>query len=164
DGLIRAIERLGSAGVDRLLALAESGVAKDSDKVVEVVLALRTRAGAEAIPPLLKNPHLSAGQRADLLRSYSNYLLDPPISLEPAVTYLAAHPKEAAEVKLAGLEVLSLGGALKSDKAQSWLLSLLDETDDGLRLAVIKAIEDTRLTKAAPWLVKRLGDNSRPFP
>src|SRR5262249_52985813 len=68
----------------------------------------------------------------------------------------------AVQVKLAGLEVLSLGGALKGEKAQTMLLGLLEETDPGVRLSVLKGIEDSRLSKAAPRLVKLLGDRSRP--
>ena len=69
---------------------------------------MRTRPAADAIPRVLENPHLSAAQRAALIRSYHNYLLDPPLSLAPVVDYLKAHPQEDSAVRLAGLEVLSL--------------------------------------------------------
>src|SRR5262249_40293107 len=75
DGLVRAIERLGKAGVEKLLELADSGVDKDRDRVVDAFVALRTEAGAAALPKLLKNWHLSVKQKAALIRSYSNYLL-----------------------------------------------------------------------------------------
>jgi hypothetical protein len=57
---------------------------------------------------------------------------------------------------------LSSAGTPPGDKAAAWLLGLLDEKDPPLRLAVIKAVEDTRLAKAAPLLVKLLSDKSRP--
>src|SRR5262249_13562042 len=79
DGLVRAIERTGQPGVEALLALAESGVQKDSDRVVEVFTGLRTAEAAAALPALLRHPHLGAGQRAALVRSYGNYLLEPPV-------------------------------------------------------------------------------------
>ncbi len=114
---------------------------------------------------MLKNVHLSDKQKAELLRSYDNYLLDPPLSVEPVLAYLLANPKEPAEVKLAGLEVLSVNGALKGDKAGDWLLELLDNDDrSSIRLAVVKAIDDTHLTKAAPQLVKLFGNAERPLP
>jgi HEAT repeat protein len=162
DGLVRALESLGKQGIDRLLALADSGVKKDLDLVVEVFVALRTRPAADALPGLLKNPHLSIAQRADLIRSYRNYLLKPPVSPEPVLDYLLANPKEASPVKLAALEVLSGTEALKSAKGAKWLLTLLEERNPGVRVSVIKAIADARLVKAAPALVKLLADRSRP--
>ena len=162
DGYVRALEYLGAAGIQEFMELADTGVASDRERVVEVFSMLRMRPAAEALPALLKNVHLSDKQKAELLRSYDNYLLDPPISVEPALDYLLAHPKEPAEIKLAGLEVLSVNGALKSDKAGDWLLALLDDDNADIRVAVLKAIEDTKLNKAAPRLVKLLADVSRP--
>src|SRR5205823_9852698 len=105
-----------------------------------------------ALPPLLKNYHLTPDQRAALLRSFNNYLLDPPVSLEPVADFLLSlpkapprgsqvPPKQAKElealtpVKLAALEVLSTGGALNSAKVQQSLLNMLDETNPDVRLA-----------------------------
>jgi quinoprotein glucose dehydrogenase len=98
DGLVRAIENLGRPGIRRLVALGESGVQKETDKVVEAFTMLRTRPGADAIPRMLENPHLNAVQRVALLRSYNNYLLDPPVSLAPALDYLMTH-KDPAVLK-----------------------------------------------------------------
>jgi putative membrane-bound dehydrogenase-like protein len=162
DGLVRAIERLGKPGSDRLLALAQSGDEKSLAKVIEAFEALRTRPGADAVPALLKYPHLSVAQRAGLVRSYGNYLLDPPVDLEPLMDYLLANRDEALPVKLAGLEVVSLDGTARGAKAEAWLLSLLDETDPGLRLALIKAVAATRLVKALPSLFQVLRDPARP--
>ncbi len=85
---MRAIERLGKPGIDRLLALAESGVKKETDRVVDTFAVLRTRAGYEGLPNLLKYPHLTRGQRDKLIRSCGNYLLDPPIAPDPLFAYL----------------------------------------------------------------------------
>jgi quinoprotein glucose dehydrogenase len=106
DGLVRAIENLGRLGVSRLVALGESGVQKETDKAVEAFTMFRTRAGADGVPRMLENPHLSAAQRIALLRSYNNYLLDPPVSLAPALEYLTSH-KDPAVLKGA---ILALGG------------------------------------------------------
>jgi quinoprotein glucose dehydrogenase len=107
DGLARAIESLGKPGIERLLALAESGVKKDTDRVVDFFAALRTRPAYEGLPALLKYPHLSVAQRVKLIRSCGNYLLDPPISLDPIVKYLATPAGQPAEVKRAGAELLA---------------------------------------------------------
>lgn len=107
DGLLHAIESLGKPGIERLLALAESGVKKDTDHVVEYFAALRTRPAYEGLPALLKYPHLSVAQRVKLIRSCGNYLLDPPISLDPIVKYLASPAGQPAEVKQVGAELLA---------------------------------------------------------
>jgi hypothetical protein len=60
------------------------------------------------IPHLLKYPHLSVKQRADLIRSYNNYLLDPPVVLTPVLDYLTNNVNEALPVKLAAVEVLGM--------------------------------------------------------
>src|SRR5262249_2492899 len=142
DGLVRAIEMLGKPGIERLLGLAESGSEKDLIKVVEAFAGLRTRPAAEAVPGLLRNPHVSIIQRAALVRSYGNYLPAPPPDLAPALKYLTDHPEEPAVVQLAGVEVLSLSGLLREEKGQKWLLGLLDGKDANLRLAAVKAVED----------------------
>lgn len=107
DGLTRAIESLGKPGIERLLALAESGVEKDTACVVNCFAALRSRPAYEGLPELLKYPHLTAAQRVKLIRSCGNYLLDPPISLDPIAAYLSSPAGQAAEVKQAGAELLA---------------------------------------------------------
>jgi hypothetical protein len=178
DGMLRAIERVGKPAVDKLLALADSGVASDWERVVTAFLACRTRPAVEALPILLKNVHLTNAHKAALLRSYMSYQLDPPISLEPVAEYLAELPrapkgvkvsaKEATElaalvpIKLAGLEVLASGGLVQGAKAQAVLLAGLDETDPTVRVAVVKAITEARLVKARPRLLQLLQGSLSP--
>jgi putative membrane-bound dehydrogenase-like protein len=163
DGIVRAIEKTGKEGIERLMALADSGVAKDLDKVVEAFKAMRTRPAAESLPTLLLNPHLTAPQRAGLLRSFNNYQLDPPISLKPVFDYIRAHPSAESVERLAALEVLAPTGLLKDDQGQEWLLPLLDEKDPAARLTVIRAVEQAKATKAAPRLTVILGDSKAPL-
>jgi hypothetical protein len=162
DGILRALEALGKPGIEALLTLAESGDEKNLEKAVDAFTALRTRPAADALPRLLLNPHLSIARRADLIRSYANYLFDPPVSLEPLLTYLLAHPEEPAAVKLAGLEVLSSSGPKKSERVATWLIALLGEKDAAVRLATLKALGSTRLTVAAPRLVSLLRREGTP--
>lgn len=164
DGLVRALERVGAAGIEQIVQLAESGVQQDRERAYEAILALRTRPGADAMPRLLTNPHFSTEQRAAVIRSYGNYLLDPPVSLEPLVDYLAAHPTAPTAIQLAGLEVLTLGNAFQGPKAHGLLLTLLDEQEPQLRLAVLQALEMGRVAKAAPRVTQLLADRTRPLP
>src|SRR5262249_24595815 len=147
DGLIRALERLGKPGIEKLLDMANSGIGADRDKVVDASLALRTRPALPFLESMRPNPHLSPSQRARLVRSFGNYLppaakgtgLDTTIPLKPMVAYLARHPKEKAAVKHAGVEVLASSGPL-DDKARTWLLSLLKEDNDRLQHASVQAL------------------------
>jgi putative membrane-bound dehydrogenase-like protein len=162
DGLVRALEASGKPGIDAVVALAESGDAKNTDKVVDAFAAMRTRPAADAIPRLLANPHLSIARRADLVRSYSNYLLDPPLSLDPVLAYLGVHPDEAIPVRVAGLEVIAAFGRSKNERASIWLLAQLEDADPAIRLATLKAIESARPAAAAPRVlaILRKGKNS----
>jgi HEAT repeat protein len=154
DAILRALERLGQPGIAKLVALAQSGVEKDFDKVVAAFQGLRSRAAAEAIPDLLTYPHLSILERANLVKSYSNYTLDPPIALTPLLKYLDAHKDEPARVKLAALEVLTIPGQPKSEKAEELAVTLLEQKDEDFRAAVLQAIERGRLAEALRKQVK----------
>src|SRR5262249_57985481 len=89
DGLVRALEHVGKEGFLRLLALSDSGEGRDLDRVVEIYPALRSREAAAALGTLLKNYHLTPAQRVTLIRTYNNFQLDPPISLQPVTDYMA---------------------------------------------------------------------------
>lgn len=172
DGLVRAIEYTGKAGIDKLLALADSGEGRDLERVLEVYPALRSRAAGEGLARLLKNYHVTPPQLVGLIRSYSNYQLEPPLALTTLEAYLASLPKvdkdappeskeakravEMMPVKLAALEALASGGALHSDKMRAALVEMLGDADPALRLRVIHAIEDILLTRAAPVLIDML--------
>jgi putative heme-binding domain-containing protein len=88
-------------------------------------------------------------------------MLDPPVKLGPMVSFLSSHPKEDARVKRVGLEVLASSRSLLDAKGKAWLLARLEETDAGLRLASIKAVQETGLTNAAPRLASGLADATR---
>src|SRR5207245_3933205 len=79
DAYLRALERGGKDGLERLLALADSGDQKLTDRVAEAFLGARTRAAAELLPSLLTSPHLNVAQRAAVLHSYFNFQQLPPI-------------------------------------------------------------------------------------
>jgi putative heme-binding domain-containing protein len=162
DGYLRAIERLGSRGIERLVQLAESGVDREIYGVVEAFRGLQTRPAAEAVPRLLANPHLKIDQRARLVRSYGNYLFDPPLSLEPLAQYLITQKEEAHEVKAAGLEVMAMPGVVRGRRCEEVILSALGGNDEPLWLPAIKALEEARIVKAAPRLAKVVTESTRP--
>ncbi|HLW64913.1 MAG TPA: hypothetical protein VKS79_06290, partial [Gemmataceae bacterium] len=160
DGIIRALERLGPRGMQKLLENADSGVDRDRDHVVEAFTTLRTRAGAEALPILLNNPHLRPEQQTALLKSISNYILDPPLGPDVLVQFLLSHPGVASDVKRTGVELLGTFGPVPNDKVGKLILGLLEDNDPDIRLLAIRTIEQARLTAAVPVLNARLGDET----
>jgi quinoprotein glucose dehydrogenase len=169
DGILRAIEYVGKEAFDALLVVTDSGQQEDTDRVADAWLAFRTKAAADRIPTLLQNVNLSGSQKAALIRSYSNYQLDPPIDVKPVADVLKSLPAiekddpKAAEkigeqtpVKLAAIEVLASHGALKSDALRAMLMGLLSEKDAAIRMSVIKAIDESKTTQAASVLADRL--------
>jgi putative membrane-bound dehydrogenase-like protein len=140
DGLVRAIERLGKEGIGRLVALAESGDDRNLAKVVAAFDGLRTRPAADAIPGLLRNPHLTVEQRAGLVRSYANYLLDPPVDLRPLAEYLATNPDEPRAVRLDALQVFGLDGTARGTKGEAWLRAQLDADDSAVVRGAVDAL------------------------
>jgi putative heme-binding domain-containing protein len=161
DAYIRGIESLGKAGVAALLTLSTTGE-KECNLAVEAFLALRTRPGAAAVPEMLLNPHVSQPQREALVRSYTNYQFDPPLSLEPLAEYLARRPNEPAGVVAAAVEVFAASGGLTAPKATQLVIGLLAKSDSDVRLTAIKAVEEARLSAAAPALLGLLADSTKP--
>jgi quinoprotein glucose dehydrogenase len=161
DGYLRALERCGKVGIERLVGLAKSGDDPDRAHAVAAFLALRTADGAAAIPEMLRNPHLTTDQRVALVRSYANYLLDPPVSLEPLLDYLADRPKEPLAVQAAAIETLALAGQLMGARSVNLLTTLLDADGADARLTAIHAIETARFAEAAPRLAQALADRER---
>jgi putative membrane-bound dehydrogenase-like protein len=145
EGIVRALENLGRPGIDALLALADSGVRKDTERVVEAFRTLRTRPGYEALPVLLKNEHLSDAQRADLIRSTANYLLDPPVSVEPIFALFPDTAMVSREVKRACLDLLATTGLAQGMASERWLARLLDDAskDPPLQVEAVQLLGTT---------------------
>ena len=81
---------------------------------------------------LLKNYHVKPEQKVALIRSYSYYQLDPPISVEPLVKFLDELPAEPTKkitegqlnsMKLAALDVLATSGKVESGKLKKTLIA-----------------------------------------
>jgi putative membrane-bound dehydrogenase-like protein len=170
DGIVRGLEHSGKDAFLHLLALADSGEAKDLERLLEVYPAFRTREAVPGILTLLNNYHVTPEQKVELIRSYNNYQFEPPIDVTPLAEYLAKLPEEKAEmtkkeraevaalvpVKLAALEVLAGHGKLTSERIRDTLVSLLKAEEAAVRRSVIKAIGAARMTKAVPILLEQL--------
>lgn len=155
DGLVRGLELLGKPGMTSLIALANSGVQKDTDHVVEAFLGLRSREAFDAVPALLKHHHVSTQQQAALVHSCVNYLLDPPVSLDPIVSAVSSDGNPPAVVR-ALLEALATPGVVGGPKAAALVLERLADENEDQRLPATAAAGQLRLAKAVPVLTKRV--------
>ncbi|MFO0926912.1 MAG: hypothetical protein U0736_07695 [Gemmataceae bacterium] len=142
-----------------LIALADSGVQKDTDRVVEAFLGLRSRAALDAVPVLLKHPHVSTMQQAELVRSCVNYLLDPPAALDPLVAAVTAEGNPT--VTRALLELLATPGVVGGPKAAALVLARLTDEHDDQRLPATAAAGVLRLESAVAVLTKRVTSASK---
>jgi putative membrane-bound dehydrogenase-like protein len=158
DATIRALERLGNRGVRKLIELAESGRPKDIESAVQAFTTLRTRPGAELLPTFLRNPHLTPDQRVRLLKSFANYLFDPPLGPDLLLEALQSQSEQPTFVKQAGLEVMALFGSVPGQRLTPLLRSWLDDSDPQMRLTAIRTAEQVRATAVADTFVKRVGD------
>ncbi|MCS6863805.1 MAG: HEAT repeat domain-containing protein [Gemmataceae bacterium] len=161
DAYVRGLERLGRTGIAAILDLARSGTDPDKDLAVEIFLMLRTAHGAEALPELLLHPHVTIEQREQLVRSYTNYQTDPPISLEPLANYLAKRPNEPVSVLLAAVDVFAASGATLAPSAVRILLDLLQRPEEATRIAALIAIEELRISEASPQVLEIIEDTKR---
>src|ERR1051325_734191 len=165
DGLVRALEHTDKDGITKLLALADSGSDKDLERVLEIYPSLRTREAADKLPALLKNYHVKPEQKVALIRCFTYYQVEPPVSLEPLVQFLDDLPAEPTKtitqgqlnaMKLAALDVLATAGKIESDRVKKTLLAMLKTDDARTRSAILQTIADARLISAAPILVEQL--------
>ncbi len=161
DAYIRAFERIGTRAMNALLAVATSGKPADTEMVVKAFAAMRTREAADALPELLGNVHLKAEQRAGLIRSYTNYIFETPVSLEPLAEFLAKRPKEPAAVLIAGLDVMAEANSLGGGKPAAFVVGLLAAPDEGVRMAALAAVEKNRLASAAGALKAMFVDGQK---
>jgi quinoprotein glucose dehydrogenase len=165
DGLVRALESAGKDGIAKLLALADSGSDKDLERVLEVYPSLRTRAAAERIPDLLRNYHVKPEQKVAIIRSYVNYQLDPPVSVELLSEFLDNLPAQPNKkvtqgqlnsMRLAALDVLAMHGKIDSNRLKTTLIDMLKTSDAKSRETLLQTIAEAKLTSAVPILLEQL--------
>ncbi len=165
DGMIRALEYTGKDGITKLLALADSGSDKDLERVLDLYPHFRTREAADKVTLLLKNYHVKPEQKVILIRSITQYQLDPPVSLDPLVKFLDELPgsptKKITEaqinsMRLAALDVLATAGKIESAHFKSTLISMLKTDDAKTRQAILHTITDAKLVSAVPILLEQL--------
>ncbi|HZK80619.1 MAG TPA: PVC-type heme-binding CxxCH protein, partial [Humisphaera sp.] len=123
DGFIRAIERLGQPGFDRLVASAKS----DGPDAVAIpaLEACRSRETADAITKVLELPGINDAQAERLLVAYRYIQVEPAIDPAPISKWLDAHPTAPAPTQVAAIESLALIGAMDGSRVMPVIERLL---------------------------------------
>ncbi|QEL16306.1 PVC-type heme-binding CxxCH protein [Limnoglobus roseus] len=161
DAYLRALERTGKPGIDALAKAADAGDPALRDRVVTAFTALRTKPAADALEKLVAAPTFTPGQRAALIRSYSNYLFEPMPSLQPLAESLAADPATPLAVRMAAVDVLAGDNHLGGAAGTKLVFGLLDSDDADARITAIQAVELVRLKETTPKLLAIAADVKR---
>ena len=165
DGTVRALERLGTSGLERLLVLAGSSQLNRRETAVAALEALRTRDGAAVYEKLLSSEQLLAGlsdaETARLLRAYRNFQVEPPVPVTAVVQWLENHPQADAESQVAALETIGLAGAVETAELAPIAARLMQHENEETRLRVIEAIGASGLNTVAGVLAAALAEAER---
>lgn len=155
-GLAHALERLGKPGVAALIALADSGSQKEIDRVADLFPGLRSEAAFAALPGMLKNPHMTAPQRAALALSAARYLSATPTRLDDIAREVIDNPKEQDAVRAALLQALGTPGVTASEKVAAWAVKQVESADEAVRIAAAAAVANLRPAGGGEALMARL--------
>jgi quinoprotein glucose dehydrogenase len=161
DAYVRALERLGQPGIDALTEAAATGDAAMRDRAATAFAALRTKPAFDSLTKIIAADFWMPGQRAELIRSYSNYLFDPMPSAEPFANFLASRPDESGAALLAGVEVLSANGGLNAPAGVKLVTALLASKDADARVAGLAAVEQSRVTGVRSAVAAICADGKR---
>lgn len=161
DAYLRSLERFGKPGIDALMRTASRGDADVRNRVAAAMTSLRTKAAYELLPKLIAADVFTSEQRAELIRSYSNYLFDPMPSLDHLAEFLANRMNESSAVLIAGVEVLAANGSLNSPASSRIVMTLLHASDAQTRMAGLRAVEQSRVRAAYARVSEMAADTKR---
>ncbi len=164
DGLIRALEHTGQAGISQFTRWLQSDDAAAREKAVRVFEALRTREAADELATAIAHADkLTPDQRIRLFASYRNYQLNPPITGDAVARWLEAHPQATVEETLAGLSAVSLVGGVAPERLQAMILKLINSDSSDVRRNVMQNIRDLGLIAAIDALSANLRSEQTPL-
>ena len=157
DGLIRALEHTGRAGISKFTSWLQSDDPAARETAVRVFEALRTREAAHELAVAIEHSDkLTSEQRIRLFASYRNYQLNPPITGDAVANWLEQHPAAAVDETLAGLNAVSLVGGVAPERLQAMILKLINSDEADVRLTVMQSIRDLGLIAAIDALAANL--------
>ena len=152
DGVLRALERMGEAGVEEVALAIRTRRGTEREAALSWFLGFRSAQAAEALPGLARVPDLGAAERLALIRQFRDIPLDIPLATAGLAEWTVAHPEADPSVKVAALDACRLAGNPASDL----IVALLDDDDESVRLAATRASARSRPPGSFPKLAARL--------
>ncbi|WP_435022240.1 PVC-type heme-binding CxxCH protein [Tundrisphaera sp. TA3] len=152
DGYIRALERLGDAGVEELAVAVRTKHGADRVRAIAFWTSLRSAPAAERLPGLVAMPDLTGTERAALIRHYLDFPASIAMPTQGLADWAARHPEAESPVKLAVLDVCLSAG----NPASALVLRLIDDEDEATRLAAIEVAARSRPPGSMARLAQRL--------
>ncbi len=152
DGVLRALERMGDAGIEEVALAIRTRRGTEREAAVGWFLGFRSGHAAEQLAGLAKIPDLGAPERLALVRQFR----DIPAEIHPSTAGLAewavGHPEADPAVKLSALDACRLAG----NPASALIVALLDDDDESVRLAATRASGQSRPPGSFAKLAARL--------
>lgn len=158
DALIRALERLGDAGIEEVALAIRTRRGVEREAAVALFTQFRTAPAAERLEGLVKVPDLSDAERIALIRHFATFPPDVQASTQGLVDWLVRHSDVEPPVKIAALDACRQAG----NPASSLVVRLLDDEDDAVRQAAMRIASRSRPPKAVEILLDRLKAKDTP--
>jgi len=152
----RALEFTGRNGMERILAVGDTGVKKDIRKILEVQTLMRTAPALEGTLAWLENQNISASEIVDLLKSLKNHKQIPEGILSQLAVYCFKQPAMEAPIKIALLESLSCFPSASFKEWEKFLDACLEDADIKTKIACINMIKNANISSYSKKLTSRI--------
>ena len=158
DGFVRALERLGDAGVEEVALAIRTRRGAEREAAVALFAAFRTAPAADRLQGLVEVPDLSDAERIALIRRSGDFPPDVPAPTLALADWVLKHNDLEPPLKLAALEACRMAG----NPASALVLALLDDEDDAVRRAAAGLAARSRPPGAIERLTNRLKSRKTP--
>ncbi|MEZ6047822.1 MAG: c-type cytochrome [Planctomycetaceae bacterium] len=165
-GTFRGLEHLGQDGLQQLVAWLNQEDPLLREKAVYCIECFQTRAGAELLDQILLQNQmllLSPEQKARVISTYRDIIVDPPIEATAITKWMAAQDDLPLTVQLACMETLGSVPGGDPEIMNQLAEELLDNKNESVRIQVITSIGETDLKSLSPKIMDILRDTSRSF-
>jgi quinoprotein glucose dehydrogenase len=157
DGFLRALERMGDAGVEEIALAIRTKTGTERELAVGLFAGFRSAQAADQLPGLVKVPDLTGPERLALVRQFAEIPVEISLPTTGLADWVARHGDVEPAVKVAALEACRLAG----NPASTLVLALLDDDDETVRLAATRIAARVRPPGALATLGERLKDANR---
>jgi len=151
-----ALELTGKNGIERILAVGDTGVKKDIRKILEIQTLMRSNSALEGTLAWLDNQNISDSEAVDLLKSFKNQKQIPDAILSQLSLYCLKNPNMEAPLKIALLDSLSCFPNASFKEYEKFLDACLEDSDLKTKSAAINMIKNTNLISYSKKINSRL--------